>query len=68
MRFVGYDQCSKGLRFTDENRKIIVSREAHFVDRKFVRENFENSLLNVASDPLVDQEDFEEFYEDDNNV
>jgi Reverse transcriptase (RNA-dependent DNA polymerase) len=34
VKFLGYDEMSKGFRMVDENYKVIVSREVHFLDTK----------------------------------
>lgn len=34
MKFIGYSETSKGLRFTDRNFKVHTSREYHFMDTK----------------------------------
>ena len=34
MKFVGYDETSKGFRMVDENNKITVTREVQFLDSK----------------------------------
>lgn len=40
MKFIGYDDASKGFRMVDENYKIHISREVHFLDTKeFLKRN-----------------------------
>lgn len=34
VKFIGYDENAKGFRFVDENLKVLVSREAKFLDTK----------------------------------
>jgi Reverse transcriptase (RNA-dependent DNA polymerase) len=36
VKFVGYDECSKGYRFVDERLKVVVSREVRFLESKSV--------------------------------
>lgn len=61
MKFVGYDEWSKGFRMVDENNKIVISREVYFLKTK---SNFKQSSNDTYCEILEfndSAEDLEEF-------
>lgn len=76
MKFIGYDDSSKGFRFVDRNGKVHVSREAHFVDTKehFAHdkqiveiEDFEITLNNSENDDR-ENDDGDIFFDANDNI
>lgn len=61
MKFVGYDEVSKGFRMTNEHGKITVSREVHFLDTKTIQsrpeQDKEDSEFDVSFCPTKYQEE-----------
>lgn len=69
MKFVGYDENSKGYRMTD-GRKVIVSREVHFLQAREIKEN-DNDLKEIIMEELIiegsDEEKLDEGNDDENS-
>lgn len=55
MKFVGYDESSKGYRLVDSNNKICVSREVHFLRNK-------SSLKRSKAEQEVNENEFDVYF------
>lgn len=66
MKFVGYDEWSKGFRMVDENNKIVISREVYFLKTKknFKQNSKDNFCEFLDFDASTQEQDDAQIYDD----